>query len=383
MNAKIWIEATGKTLRLVWYYQGQRVRLSLGVKDDSIGRALADRKMAEIRIDLDSGYYDSTLLKYKPRKLGKNPTEITAVELFDKYVKAVIDKKELARGSMDRYKAVASKLEQFLTDKLAEKVTESVANDVVVRWSESASPQTIKTYLRHLRAAWEWAKGKYHIADPNPWKNCLASRPRIKGSSKPKRKDPFTIAELQAIFVAFSTHKYYKCYLDFVIFLVNTGCRPGEAAGLRWKHITPDFATAEIVASISRGIQKGTKTEQERIVKPPATIREMLAARFDRLNPQPDDLVFPAPRGAAIDHHNFCNRIWGSILGSCNVRYRPPYNMRHSAISHALHSGAKPIELAEQTGHDVQTMLKTYAHAIDRECLFVDIKADISSNSES
>jgi integrase len=87
--------------------------------------------------------------------------------------------------------------------------------------------------------------------------------------------------------------------------------------------------------------------------------------------------------GGAIDDHNFCNRIWGSILGSCNVRYRSPYNMRHSAISHALHNGAKPIELAEQTGHDVQTMLKTYAHAIDRECLFVDINADIRGNSES
>jgi hypothetical protein len=36
--------------------------------------------MAEIKIDLESGHYDETLLKYKPRKLGANPTEISAVE---------------------------------------------------------------------------------------------------------------------------------------------------------------------------------------------------------------------------------------------------------------------------------------------------------------
>jgi Arm DNA-binding domain len=89
MNAKIWIEPTGKTLRLVWYYEGKRHRLSIGIPDNSIGRALAAKKMAEIKIDLESGYYDPTLLKYRPRKLGANPTELTAVELFEKYTSFV------------------------------------------------------------------------------------------------------------------------------------------------------------------------------------------------------------------------------------------------------------------------------------------------------
>jgi len=99
----------------------------------------------------------------------------------------------------------------------------------------------------------------------------------------------------------------------------------------------------------------------------------MLADRRARLNPQPNDLVFPSPRGLPIEDHNFNNRAWKTILASCQIECRSPYNLRHSAISHALHNGANPIALAEQTGHDKRVMLSTYAHAIDRECLFVDL----------
>ena len=83
MSDKIWIEKTGKTLRLRWNYEGKKQALSLGVADHPVGRAFAAKKMAEISMDLISGHYDPTLLKYKPRKLGANPTEISAVELFE------------------------------------------------------------------------------------------------------------------------------------------------------------------------------------------------------------------------------------------------------------------------------------------------------------
>lgn len=53
------------------------------------------------------------------------------------------------------------------------------------------------------------------------------------------------------------------------------------------------------------------------------------------------------------------------ILASCKIEYRKPYNLRHSAISHALDRGANPIALAEQTGHDKRVLLSTYAHAIE------------------
>ena len=81
---KIEIDKSARTLRLRWYYQGSRTSLSLGVASDATGLAFAQMKKSEIAMDLISGYYDSTLLKYKPRKLGRNPTEVSAVALFQK-----------------------------------------------------------------------------------------------------------------------------------------------------------------------------------------------------------------------------------------------------------------------------------------------------------
>jgi integrase len=371
--SKVWIDAKGDSLRLRWNYEGKRKQISLGVKDNPTGRAFANQKKAQVELDLVSGNYDISLLKYKPRKLGANPTEITAVELFRKYAEHRVKDRELSHSSAVRLRSIASKLCQLLREKSAERITESVARDAVALMAETLAGRTVKTYLFELRACWEWAKGKYHVADVNPWSECI-DRVKVQPS---KRVKPFAVAELQVIISAFASSTHYAHYTDFVIFLSHTACRPGEAVGLRWRHLESDFSVACIEESISRGHQnkKGTKTGKSRAVELLPSVRSMLADRHQKLNPQPDNLVFPAPKGGSIDDHNFCNRAWKAILAKCRVEYRSPYNIRHTAISHALAQGANPIALAEQTGHDNRVLLSTYAHAIDHDCLFVDFGA--------
>ena len=374
MTNKVWIDKTGNALRLRWNYEGKKQSLSLGLQDDHIGRGLAKQKMGEIEKDLAAGYYDPTLLKYRPRKLGTNPTEISAVHLFEKYLAYYKKEKSDVPGTLVRLHAIASKLNQFLGDRRAEDVNSSMAKDVVSRWSETASAYTMKLYLYHLRACWNWAKGKYHIANLNPWDDSLArSCSRVERQATQQIK-PFTIAELQAIIAAFAYSPYYAHYTEFVIFLANTACRFGEAAGLRWKHLGLDYSTAWIGESISRGHQKSTKTGKARTIQLSQSAQMMLLARYQRINPQQDDLVFPSPKGLPIDDHNFNRRAWKTILASCHLEYRSPYKLRHSAISHALHNGANPIALAEQTGHSKRVLLSTYAHAIEQKCLFVDVE---------
>jgi integrase len=77
---------------------------------------------------------------------------------------------------------------------------------------------------------------------------------------------------------------------------MNSACRLGEAAGLRWKHLGTDYSTAWIGKSISRGYQKGTKTGKARTIQLSPSAQMMLLARYQRLKPQADDLVFPIYR---------------------------------------------------------------------------------------
>jgi integrase len=254
--------------------------------------------------------------------------------------------KGLAPGSLHRYKAIASKLRECLGDKLAHQVNDStcsrqrfaIERNAVAVMTETLSGQTVKTYLFLIRACWDWAKGKYHLADSNPWGDCIG-RVRVQSTKQVK---PFTIAQLQAIIATFKSHPHYSHYTEFVTFLSHTACRFGEVAGLRWGNFGADFSTAWIGESINRGHQnrKGTKTGKTRTIQLSPSVRSMLIARHEGVKPQPNDLVFLSPKGLAIDDRRFSARAWKTILESCQIDYRKLYTLRHSAISHALHRGA-------------------------------------------
>jgi integrase len=367
MSTKVWTDKKGTALRLRWNFDGERYQLSLGVKDDNTGNAYAQIVAGRIKRDIECENFDKTLDRYqntqKRRPKGKvtRYARLTAVELFELYIAHYQEENNVSRGSVLRLQSISSKLSQFLADKPADKITDAIARDVVARWSESASMPIVKAYLYYLKGCWDWAEGKYQVTAPNPWVGSLDRARSRSNSVQSKQVKPFTISELQTIIAAFKAHTHYCHYTEFVIFLSNTACRFGEAAGLRWGSVGADFSTAWIGESISRGHQNknGTKTGKTRTIQLPPTVVSMLADRHERFKPQPEELVFPSPKGLAIDDHRFRARAWKAVLESCQIEYRSPYKIRHSAISHALSNGANFIALAEQTGHDKRVMLST------------------------
>jgi integrase len=366
---KVTIEAQCGKLRLRFNDGAKRHCISLGVDDSSIGRSLALKKKYEIELDFQTGHYDRTLLKYRSRTLGKNPTEVSTVELFNRFTAHELKSRGLAQSSIKaRYKPISRMLEKYL-NKPAHEIRKNHAENFASICAETLTGQVTKERLRLLLNCWNWAQGKYELASDNPW---LGINQRFKPSPRQQVK-PFTLAELQAILSAFKIDPHYCHYLGFVSFLTNTGCRFGEAAGLKWKHLGAGYATAWIGESVSRGTRRTTKTGKARTILLSKAMQTALTERYQQVQCNPDDLVFPSPTGIAINDKSFRARAWKSILLGCEVEYRKPYALRHSAISHALAAGANPIALAEQTGHDKRVLLDTYAHAIAKEFLFVEV----------
>ena len=56
---------------------------------------------------------------------------------------------------------------------------------------------------------------------------------------------------------------------------------------------------------------------------------------------------------------------WRPILKGLGIRYRPPYNCRHTYATICLMSGLNPAFIAQQLGHSVQMLLSTYARWIN------------------
>jgi integrase len=156
--------------------------------------------------------------------------------------------------------------------KMLEKVLDVPANTIGKREAErfadvcakTLQPTTSKARIWLLVKCWDWAKGKYHVAEENPFRG-LATRFKFKSQER-KPPQPFSALEVRAILDCFRSSVYYKSYTDFVAFLFGVGCRIGEAVGLRWENVAADFSSVYICESISRGVVGSTKTRKSRDV---------------------------------------------------------------------------------------------------------------------
>ena len=68
---------------------------------------------------------------------------------------------------------------------------------------------------------------KESLVGENPWQELKV---RLKPTQMPK---PFTLSDVKKIIQTFREHPRFQHYADYVQFKFETGCRTGEANGLR------------------------------------------------------------------------------------------------------------------------------------------------------
>jgi integrase len=353
MGTKVTVEDHKGWLRLRWSYLGKRPTLSLGWRDSLPGRVMAQKQASDIEGDIITGNYDPTLKKYKRKSTPKS--DVGIVDLVQRFTDS---KTKLAVTTRSKYASLKVKAQTFFGGQSAA-IGENKAQAFLDWLSESVEPVTQIQTIGLMKACWNWGI-KQGLVVENPWGEVLSG---IKVCPKQKPR-PFTHEEIQAILKGFRESSEHNHYGDFVEFLFATGCRTGEAVGLRWSHLTGLFTKVWIGESVVRGVRKETKTNKDRSFKLSPRITGMLLARHTQ-DCKPDDLVFPTIEGDAINTCNFRNREWKPVLETLGVEYRKPYNTRHTFISHALDKGINPLKVSHITGHDLETMFKNYAAHIE------------------
>jgi integrase len=340
---KVGIQDKKGWLILAWN-DGKRRTMATGIRADIAGaRALAQKIATRIELDFlqrDEGRYDETLLKYKPHLLGKSATEISAPELFDRFTKQRAKAKGLAQSGINsRYIPVRKMLEKVLDipantvgKREAEKFADA-CDEPLPPSKKKIQPSTAQARIWLLVSCWDWAKGKYNVAEENPFKGLSA---RFRSQQKNKKK-PFSLVEVRGILDGFRSSRYYAHYADYAAFLLGVGTRPGEAAGLLWENVAADFTSVYICQSFSRGVVGDTKTKESRTVNLSPSIVAMLNRRMEAQQPKPSDLVFFTPNGLPIDDRNFRRRAWTMVLKDAGVKYRSPYKSRGTAARGASH----------------------------------------------
>lgn len=241
-------------VQLRWRYQGKRCYLSPGLPYDPINLKVAEQRAAQIRLDILSGNYDPTLTKYQTESSGQQG-EMGAVKLFNKFTEW--KSKRVQKRTLEKYHGLMTWLREYFGRRAAK---EEDADQFIDWLMQNLEPGTAKERLGLLKAAWDWGI-KNNLVQANPWEELNIRKP-------PKqRPKAFSKTEMRQIIGGFEESKHYQHYADYVRFKFATGCRSGEANGLRWRHLNEDCSVAWIGETHTHGEFKETKTGKAREVK--------------------------------------------------------------------------------------------------------------------
>lgn len=172
--------------------------------------------------------------------------------------------------------------------------------------------------------------------------------------------DPMTPAETQAIL-----DELEGPFLNMVTFWLWTGLRTGELIGLCWGDIDLAGGRVRVRRSVSRGVLKETKTDRARWVDLLEPARAALEAQF-AFSGSAGQWVFPNPHtGQRWANDSKITKRWRRALAAAGVRYRRPYQCRHTYASTLLSAGEPVLYVAAQMGHkDWSMLVKVYGRWI-------------------
>ena len=232
----------------------------------------------------------------------------------------------------------------------------------IAQWTKSG--KTMNNYLQVLREA--MGQAKYEgLTLINP-----VIDPKTEESfSMPYQKpdaDPFSATEVDQI-IASMREKYPEQIANFTEFWMWTGLRTAELFALQWESV--DFANGYFAVneSLVRGVhKKKTKTNYTRRVK--LNSRALAALTRQRQHTQlAGGRIFQDPRydQAWIDERAFRRSFWAPTLKRLGIRYRRPYNCRHTYATALIMANANHKWASLQMGHSVEMFQKTYTKWID------------------
>jgi integrase len=174
--------------------------------------------------------------------------------------------------------------------------------------------------------------------------------------------DPFNRQEIQALIEV--AEGQIKNLVQFAFF---SGLRPSELIGLQWEDIDWLNGIATIRRAVVEKQEKSTKTKaglRELLLLPPAL--EALIAQKPYTFKQSQRVFFnPLHQKPWICDAHIRTPHWARLFKLSGVRYRNPYQTRHTYASLLLSAGENLLWVSKQMGHrDTEMVMKTYGRWI-------------------
>lgn len=339
------IRAVGvEAIQIDFRWKGVRCRERIRLPPTARNLRYAARLKATIEHEIATGTFDyANHFPRSPRARGGLPGGSTSLR------SAMLGYVDSLAGSIEpetltKYRHDAATVAGWFPHQTLQSLTR---REVRQKLSEqNLSRKRLLNLLTPLRGALEQA-----LEDEQIQSNPLATF-RLRRVEKPKERiDPFSREEVDRL-----SRTELGALWEFWAW---AGPRSGELIGLEWGDVDLASDRAVIRRSVRVGRTKVPKTTAgTRVVDLVQPARRALA----RLDQKADGPVFRNPNTGERWHEDRAlARAFRKACAAAEVRYRYPYQLRHTFASWALSSGENPLWVAKQMGHaDVTMIFKVY-----------------------
>ncbi|EDC5554763.1 DUF3596 domain-containing protein [Salmonella enterica] len=348
---------TGDTLVITFTYKGVLCREPISrMEANARGVKYAERLLGEIQNQIVSGTFEYA--KYFP---NSKKLELFGIVKKTKNIKSYLDEylkicenRNLSPSTIGGYEKCVSALSSLHQLHVAE-LTPAVLKNWIA--SRKTKLKTIRNNLSFLRSAIDEAVTD-GLLTINPVTLVSASRYHaIDSTPTPDdyEVDPFTPAEASAIYL----HCRFQEWKNLFRFAFNTGLRSSELCALRWADIDFIENTAHVQSASVVGVLKGTKTKAG--TRKVGLNGEAMQALKDQkpFTSMKSDFIFSDPKTGEpwANSDAIRKKAWVPTLKKAGVRYRNPYQTRHTFATRHISQGVNLFWLAGQMGHKGPEML--------------------------
>lgn len=353
-----------ESIRIKFMYRGMECRESLKLAHTKANINYAVRLRGEILNAIEKNtfrYIDYFPSSNNAAKFGNVPSRVTVGELLREQLR--IAEKTLSPSTTRGYKQVYhSHLEKQWDKTLLVDLTPPAIRAWIA--TLDCKIKTIRNIITPLRNALEQAVND-DLIPSNPLERVKLDKiiPREQRKSA-YVVDPFSFEEITAILGACTGQERNLWQFAFA-----TGMRTSEFIALDWRSI--DWIGAKI--DVNRAMVEGIIKDETKTLAGARQIN-MLQAAHDALIAQKEftqlqgKFVFHDPRyGLPWASDDPLKKRWMIILRNAGVRYRNPYQTRHTFASTLLSTGSNPLYVAKQMGHrDTEMITRNYGRWIEQ-----------------
>jgi integrase len=315
----------------------------------------AERTLGEIHNKVERGTF--VYAEYFPRSarlkiFGNAATGKTVKMYLDDYLK-ICEVRNLSPSTIDGYKKCRNALASLHVFPASELTPAALKNWIQ---GQKTTLKTIRNHLSILRSSLDEAVTD-GVLQINPVSLVTASRYKsIKTEEESSYVvDPLSPAEVEALLISTGNKQWENLFR----FAIHTGLRSSELCSLRWKDIDFIEKTAHVQSASVSGVTKGTKTKAG-TRKVELTEEAMYALNHQKpFTFMKDATVFEDPKTNKpwANADAIRKKAWVPTLRKAGIRYRNPYQTRHTFATRLISFGVNLFWLAAQMGHKGPEML--------------------------